>query len=292
MPGRTVAGSRRRLRRGTRGHQHSRQRETGRHDAADASILLAWSSWLRPACPLRRAARAPAQSRRRRRASPTRWSGSSARMPLARQDRPARHAVDPGHLRRRRRPGVRQDRALGRLAPRRRPHRLDRLAARHRRQAQHAAAARARAAADRVRPRGRHRAAAHRRHRVPHQYGRGGDRAGPGRLRDGTDHGARGPRRRHPPRASRRWPTSTTTPPTRSSTPARSARTRVRSQASSSAEVRGLQDHGMLATAKHFPGSRRHRDRFAPRAAGDRRALGPARLASSWCRSGAPSRRA
>ena len=66
------------------------------------------------------------------------------------------------------------------------------------------------------------------------------------------------PRSRAAPSAStsrsHRSPTSTTTPPTRSSTSAPTAKTPPPWPGMVAAEVRGLQEHGMLATAKHFPG--------------------------------------
>ena len=148
-----------------------------------------------------------------------------------RQDRPAGRAVDSRDLRRLRRGGVRPDADVGGFAPRRRPHRLGGLAARHRRQAQPAAGALVAAAADRVRPRGRHQHPVQRRDAASPQYGRGrhGERQ---RARTRWD----GSRRSRAGRSaftsrSRRWPTSTTIPTTRSSTPARSARTRRRSAA-------------------------------------------------------------
>ena len=86
---------------------------------------------------------------------------------------------------------------------------------------------------------------------------------------------------------SRRWRTSTTIPPTRSSTPARSARTRqrlARLVAADGARPAG-QRHARHREA--LPRPRRHRHRLAPRAAGHHAGVGAARLA----RAGAVPRR-
>ena len=72
---------------------------------------------------------------------------------------------------------------VGRLAPGRRPDRVDRLAARHRSQAEHACRRHAAAAAHRLRPRGRHRTPSHRRdRRFPSNMGVGAT----GRDQDGV----------------------------------------------------------------------------------------------------------
>ena len=49
--------------------------------------------------------------------------------------------------------------------------------------------------------------------------------------------------------------------------------------------VQGMRAAGMAATAKHFPGARRRRGRFAQGAAGGPQAAGRARR-RTWCRTG------
>ena len=211
-------------------------------------------------------------------------------MSTAGQDRPAGDAVDRGHLRRLRRPGLRADAGVGGLAPRRRAHRLGRLAARHRGQAQPAAGALAASAAGRLGPGRRAPASASTAARrsppiwawappaaTPHAYEMGRITALEGR--------AVGIHLAFAPVADVNNNPANPIINTRSFGEDPQAVGRL-----VAAEVRGLQDHGMLATVKHFPGPRRHRDRLAPRAARDRRRTGRASTRSSWCRSARRSR--
>ena len=108
-------------------------------------------------------------------------------------------------------------------------------------------------------------------------------------VRDGAHHRARGPRRRHP---SRFAPVADVN--NNPANPIINVRSYGEDPATVArmvaAEVRGLQDHGMLATAKHFPG---HGDtgtdsHLALPVITARLARGSTR--SSWCRSAARSR--
>ena len=190
----------------------------------------------------------------------------------------------------RRRSHLPEDRVLGRLAQGRRVDRVDRLAARHRGQTQHVAAARAGPAAHRFRPGGGYRPPSHRRHRVPEQYGHRCHRTGPGCLCHGAHHGARGPRRRHPlrARAGRRHQQQRGQPDHQHPV------VRVRSPRRGKARLGGGPGPAGQRHARHgeaLPGARRRRDRLSPGASPAQRRPGGGSTRSNSCRSGAPSPR-
>ena len=188
-------------------------------------------------------------------------------------------------------PGFLKARALGGLAAGRRHHRLDRLAARHRGQAERAAAARApcrcwwpptsRAA---------RRCASTAAPPSPPIWGW----RPPAGSWTPTKWGGSPPSRAAPSAStscSRRWPTSTTTPPTRSSTPARSATTRAPSRTSCPPRCAACRNTAcspprstfpVTATPAPTPTSRCRSS--TPRGAGSTR--------WSWCPSAPPSRAA
>ena len=185
--------------------------------------------------------------------------------------------MDSRHLRGLRRGGVRPDGAVGGLAPRRRPHRLGGVAAGHRRQAEPAPGALVAAAADRLRPRGRHQHPVQRRDAAASQYGRGRHGERQRGLRDGTDHRAGGPRGRDP---SRVRPGRGHQQQSRQSDHQYPLLRRGPRGGRASGRRGGPRSPGPwdAGDRQAFPGSRRHRHRFASRAAGDRLKLVAARL--------------
>ena len=143
---------------------------------------------------------------------------------------------------------------MGRFAPRRRHHRVGRLAARRRGQAQPAAAALGAAAPRRIRPRGRDQRPAQRRHALSPQYGRGRHRERQRRLRPSAritalEGRAVGVQLAFAPVADVNNNPANPIINTRSFGEDPPAVGRL-----VAADVRGLQEHGMLATPKHFPG--------------------------------------
>ena len=194
----------------------------------------------------------PDADRRHRRARDRRRD-PAGRARRARPDRAAGHALDPGHLRGLRRRRLRARRGVGRLAPRRRDHRVGRLSARRGGQAQPAAAALAAPAARGLGLRGRHQHPAQRRDAVPPNMGvgaTGSDSAAYdiGRI-TALEGRAVGVQLAFAPVADVNNNPANPIINTRAfgEDPAEVGRLVA-------AEVRGLQDHGMLATAKHFPG--------------------------------------